>query len=154
MTGFEPLVVRQDWNRATNRDWADVLAKLPLFSGVGKRRLRQIAEAAEFAEFAPGDTVVSTGAPANSFYVILSGEAKAVRKPAARTLGAGDYFGELGLLGGDTRSATVVATAELHVMRLPRRTFLELVEENGVALRIMSELGDRVRRLEQPPAAS
>jgi CRP-like cAMP-binding protein len=151
MTGFEPLIVRRDWNRATDRDWAEVLAELPLFAQLGKRRLRRIAQAAQFAEFAAGDTVVSTGAPADAFYVILSGEAKAVRKPAARTLRTGDYFGELGLLAGDRRSATVVATDALHVMRLPRRTFLELLEENGVALRIMSELGERVRRLERQP---
>lgn len=149
MTGYEPLIVQQDWNRATDRDWADVLAELPLFAGIGKRRLQHIARDAHFAEFAPGDTVVSTGAPADSFYVILSGEANAVRKPAARTLTTGDYFGELGLLGGDARTATVVALSELHVMRLPRRAFLELLEEDGVAVQIMAELGARVRRLEQ-----
>ena len=154
MTGYEPLVVRHDWNQATDRDWAEVLAKLPLFSGVGKRRLRQIAQAAEYAEFAPGESVLSTGEPADSFYVILSGEAKAVRKPAARTLGAGDFFGEMGLLAGDRRSATVVATDVLHVMRLPRRTFFDLLGEDGVALKIMSELGARVQRLEQPAASS
>jgi CRP-like cAMP-binding protein len=75
-------------------------------------------------------------------------------KPAARTLRTGDYFGEMGLLGGDTRSATVVATNELHVMRLPRTTFFELLGEDRVALRIMSELGARVRRLEQPQGSS
>jgi CRP-like cAMP-binding protein len=154
MTGFEPLVLEHDWNQATDSDWAEVLAKLPLFSRVPKRRLRKIAQAAQFAEFAPGDTVVSTGAPADSFYVILSGEAKAIRKPAARTLGTGDYFGEMGLLAGDKRSATVVATDDLHVMQLPRSTFFELLGEDRIALKIMSELGERVRRLEQPPASS
>jgi CRP-like cAMP-binding protein len=154
MTGFEPLVVEHDWNQATDGDWAAVLAKLPIFAGVPKRRLRKIAQAAQFAEFAPGENVIWTGEPADSFYVILSGEAKVVRKPAARTLRTGDYFGEMGLLAGDRRSATVMATDVLHVMRLPRSTFFELLGEDRVALKIMSELGERVRRLEQPPASS
>jgi CRP-like cAMP-binding protein len=154
MTGYETVAIQHDWNRATERDWAEVLAGFPLFAGIGKRRLRRIAQAAEFAEFAPGASVISTGEPADSFYVILSGEAKAVRKPAARTLGPGDYFGEMGLLAGERRSATVVATDELHVMRLPRTTFFELLGESDVAARIMAELGARVRQLEQPTQSS
>jgi CRP-like cAMP-binding protein len=153
MTGFEPQAVRQDWNRATSKDWAEVLAEFPLFSRIGKRRLRRIVREARLAEFAPGETVIATGAPGDSFYVILGGTARAFGKPAARTLGPGDYFGELALLDGGPRSATVLATTELHVMRLPRQTFLELVEENaGVAYTIMSELGSRVRQLERQPA--
>jgi CRP/FNR family cyclic AMP-dependent transcriptional regulator len=153
MTGFEPLVVNRDWNRATERDWAEVLAEFPLFSRLGKRPLRKLVRQARFAEFAPGQTVVSKGAPADSFFVILSGEAKVRRKPTARALGTGDYFGELALLDGGPRSASVVATEELHVMRLPRQPFLQLVEEDaGVALTILTELGGRVRRLEGQPA--
>jgi CRP-like cAMP-binding protein len=150
MTGYEPLLGRQDWNRATDADWADVLGQFPLFSALGKRRLRKIARQARFAEFAPGDTVVSTGTRADSFYVILSGEALALRKPAARTLGPGDYFGEIALLDGEPRSATVVATGELHVLRLPRRTFLELLEQDSsIARTMLTELGARVRGLER-----
>jgi CRP-like cAMP-binding protein len=156
MTGFELMAVQQDWNRATDGDWADVLSGLPLFAQLGKRQLRKIARQAEFKELAPGDTVISTGAPADFFYVILSGKAEVRGKPAARTLEVGDYFGELALLDSKPRSATVVAIDELHVMRLPRQPFLELVErEAGVARTILTELGARVRRLEgQPDRAS
>lgn len=153
MTGFEPLVVRRDWNKASDRDWADVLADLPLFEGIGKRDLRKIAREAEFAEFGPGDTVVATGAPADYFYVILGGEAKAAAKPAGRGLTTGDYFGEMGLLDKEPRSASVIATSELHVMRLPRRTFEEVIARHpGVARRFLTELGGRVRKLEHQAA--
>lgn len=153
MTGFEPLVVRRDWNKASDRDWADVLADLPLFEGIGKRDLRKIAREAEFAEFGPGDTVVATGAPADYFYVILGGEAKAAAKPAGRGLTTGDYFGEMGLLDREPRSASVIATSELHVMRLPRRTFEEVIARHpGVARRFLTELGGRVRKLEHQVA--
>jgi CRP-like cAMP-binding protein len=154
MTGFEPMLAEQDWNRATDRDWAETLAELPLFSPLAKRELRKLVRQAQFAEFAPGDAVVLTGAPADSFYVILGGKATARGKTATRTLGTGDYFGEMGLLDDEPRSATVVALEELHVMRLPRRSFLQLVERNpAVALTIMRELGGRVRRLERQPLA-
>jgi CRP-like cAMP-binding protein len=153
MTGYEPLLVQQDWSKATDGDWAEVLAQLPLFSQVGKRRLRQVARHARFAEFPPGETIMVKGSRGDSLYVILSGEAMALRKPAARTLGAGDYFGELALLDGEPRSATVVATDHLHVMRLPRRTFLELLEENPtIAQTMLVELGARVRGLERQTA--
>ena len=156
MTGFEPLSVARDWNRASADDWADVLAGMPLFDGIGKRDLRRLARAAEFAEFAPGDHVVSTGDPSTFFYVILSGEANVTAKPAARPLKTGDYFGELGLLGDARRSATVVAASELHVMRVPRRAFHDFVDRQPrVARKFATELGGRVRELErqaaQPP---
>jgi CRP/FNR family cyclic AMP-dependent transcriptional regulator len=152
VTGFEPQAVWQDWNRATERDWAEVLAEMPLFSSIGKRRLRKIVQEARFAEYALGDSVILTGAPADSFYVILGGKAKVVGKPGARTLTTGDYFGEMALLDGGPRSATVVATDILHVMRLPRETFLRLLSQAGVAQEITTELGARVRRLEREVA--
>jgi CRP/FNR family cyclic AMP-dependent transcriptional regulator len=155
MTGFEPLLVKQDWNKVSDRDWADVLAGLPLFEGIGKRDLRKIAREAEFAEFSPGDTVVATGAPADYFYVILGGEAKASAKPAGRGLTTGDYFGEMGLLDNQPRSASVIATSELHVMRLPRQTFDDVIARHPrVARRFLTELGGRIRKLEQQAAGT
>ena len=151
MTEFEGLT--QDWNKASDRDWAEVLAGLPLFEGVGKRDLRKIARESEFAEFSPGDTVVATGAPADFFYVILGGEAKATAKPAGRTLTTGDYFGEMGVLDGEPRSASVIAISDLHVMRLSRRTFDETIARHPeIARRFLTELGGRVRELEHQAA--
>jgi CRP-like cAMP-binding protein len=149
VTRYEPEVVRQDWNEATDREWAEALAGIPLFARLGKRRLRDLARQGEFLEFAPGDFVVGTGDRADSLYVILSGEATARGKLAARTMRIGDFFGEMALLGADCRTATVVAISELHVLRLSRRTFAELIERDaGVAHTILTELGQRVRRLE------
>ena len=154
MNGITALTVRGDWNRTSDRDWAEVLARLPLFEGIGKRDLRRIASAAEFAEFAPGETVVATRAPADYFYVVLSGKAEAIARPASRTLELGDYFGEMSMLDGEPRSASIVATTDLHVMRLPRRAFDAALQRHpSIARRFLTELGMRVRMLEHQAAA-
>ncbi|MFL5950740.1 MAG: cyclic nucleotide-binding domain-containing protein [Gaiellaceae bacterium] len=153
MSVYAGLIIRKDWNESTDRDWADVLATLPLFAGIGKRGLRRIAADAEFAEFLPGDTVVSARARGDYFYVILSGRAKAIAKPAARTLEAGDYFGEMSLLDGEPRSASIVASEELHVMRLARRAFDAALERHpSISRSFLKELGTRVRVLERQAA--
>jgi hypothetical protein len=79
----------------TASDWADVLAGLPLFARISKRRLRKIASLSQIQQFSPGDIVVQVGEPADAFYLILAGRARVVGK-SRRTLGIGDYFGENG----------------------------------------------------------
>jgi CRP/FNR family cyclic AMP-dependent transcriptional regulator len=69
-----------------------------------------------------------------------------------RTLGIGDYFGEMGLLDGEPRSATIAAEGELQVMKLPRRPFLKLLsQEPQIATAMMAELAARIRTLEKRP---
>src|SRR5438094_360337 len=102
--------MERSWERSTTRDWANVLRALPLFSNLSTRHVRQVAKLAEFVEFAPREFVVHVGEPSDAFYLILSGKAKVVAKPRARTLGPGDFFGEMGLIDGAPRSASIVAT--------------------------------------------
>jgi CRP/FNR family transcriptional regulator, cyclic AMP receptor protein len=150
------VVIKRDWNRPTIKDWVDVLATVPLFERVGRRRLRKVAELAEVREFEPRSVVLQAGDPQDGFYVVLSGDAKIVGRPhsRARTLHAGDYFGEMALLDGEPRSATVVAVGELQTMRIPRRSFLKLLErEPQIAVRLLGELAGRVRRLETSSVA-
>lgn len=137
--------------RPTASDWAGVLASLPLFARIGKRRLRKIASLAQIQEFSPGAIVVEIGQPSNAFYLILGGRAKVVGK-SRRTLGIGDYFGEMGLIDGEPRSATIAAEGELQVMKLPRRPFLKLLsQEPQIATAMMAELAARIRSLEKRP---
>jgi CRP/FNR family transcriptional regulator, cyclic AMP receptor protein len=137
------------WNRAHPAKWAKVLAEFPLFAGVPKRRLRKLVTHAVPLEYVAGETVVWVGDPGDSLFVILSGSAKAQGKPAAQTLKIGDYFGELALVDQSARSATVVATSELHVMRIPRRAVLGLAKQYPtISLRMVGGLGSQIRRLE------
>jgi CRP/FNR family cyclic AMP-dependent transcriptional regulator len=138
-------------SRATASDWAGVLASLPLFARISKRRLRKVASLAQVQEFSPGAIVVEIGQPSNAFFLILGGGAKVISK-SGRTLGIGDYFGEMGLIDGEPRSATIAADGELQVMKLPRRPFLKLLnQEPQIATAMMAELAARIRALEKRP---
>jgi len=144
-----PLGLTGGWDRVEPGDWADVLAGFPLFTGIAKRRLRSLARQGSLEEYGPGDVVLQKGDAGDSLYVVLSGSAKVRGKPASRALRTGDYFGELGLLDGVPRSATVVATEHLHVMKLPRAAFLRIAQhEPSISLTMANTLGSQLRRLE------
>jgi CRP-like cAMP-binding protein len=128
-----------------------VLATFPVFSGLTWRRLRKLVRQATFEEYGPWETVIQKGASGDSLYVILGGAAKATGRPASRALRTGDYFGELSLLDGAPRSVSVIATSELHVLKLPRHAFLDLAQDPEVSLKMLRTLGSQIRRLEAAP---
>src|SRR5215475_4194017 len=100
MSGIQVLAPSAHWDSASRSDWADVLATFPFFSGIARRRLRKLVDHATFAEYAAGDIVIRKGESGESLYVVLAGSAKALGKPASRSLRIGDYFGEMSLLDG------------------------------------------------------
>ena len=139
------------WNQPTAKDWASVLVSLPLFAGLTKRQLRRVAELARISEFQKDDVVIQAGEKGDAVYVILSGQARVLGTPRARLLRAGDYFGEMALIDGKPRSATITAAHDLQTMKLPRQAFLKVVrQEPGIAIAMMVEMAARIRRLEKP----
>jgi CRP/FNR family cyclic AMP-dependent transcriptional regulator len=144
-----PLLMQRSWERPTTRDWEDVLRALPLFAKLSARHLRQVAKLAEFVEFGPGDFIVQVGEQGQAFFLILSGRAKVLGRRNAPSLEAGDFFGEMSLIDGEPRSATVMATTEIHAMKLPRAAFLRVLQrEPRMAMTLLEALAARVRRLE------
>jgi CRP-like cAMP-binding protein len=147
-------VLSRDWDRPTAKDWAMVLEHLPLFANVSSRQRRRIASLAEIRVYDSGDTVIARGDEGDGFYLILGGRAKVVEPPQARPLRTGDFFGEMALLDGEPRSATVISIGELQTMRIPRKPFLRLLkQEPSIAIAMLEELGRRIRRLEKPKLA-
>jgi CRP-like cAMP-binding protein len=141
------------WNQPTTKDWAGVLASLPLFERLTKRQLRKVAELAKINEFQAGDVVIQSGEAGDAVYVILSGRARVIGPPRTRILRAGAYFGEMALIDGGPRSATVIAADALQTMKLARQPFLKVVRQDpGIAIAIMAEMAGRIRRLEKLPA--
>jgi CRP/FNR family transcriptional regulator, cyclic AMP receptor protein len=146
------MLVRRSWDRPTQRDWSEVLGALPLFSGVPKRHVRAIAKVAWRVDHAPGEVIVQAGDRGNSMYLMLEGRARVLGK--ARVLRPGDFFGEMALIDGGPRSATIIAASDVRVMMVQRRAFLKVLKQNPqIGLAIMETLAQRVRRLERAVSA-
>jgi CRP/FNR family cyclic AMP-dependent transcriptional regulator len=127
-----------------------LLERVPLFEGLTRHQLRKVAALAEEVRYGEGRAVVREGARGDAFYVIVDGTARVLRGPTLRRitgLGPGDFFGELALLTGGTRMASVIAETPLVTIRLSRAAFQDVVNrEPAVALKIMVALAGRVRR--------
>jgi CRP-like cAMP-binding protein len=114
-----------------------LLKKIPLFAEVPDEDLRKVATFATTEEFPEGATVVKEGAYSNHFYAIQGGTVKVERGGEhLADLGPGDVFGEQGLLEGQERSASVVSTSPLRVIKIEhwelsrmRKAMPEIVEE-------------------------
>jgi len=115
------LLMRRSWERSSERDWAEVLGALPLFSTMGKRQLRELARVARVQDYEQGANIVRVGETGDSFYLLLEGRATVVGK--SRGLRPGDYFGEMAVLDGAPRSATITAATPVRAIKLPRRAF-------------------------------
>lgn len=147
------MLMRRSWDRATERDWADVLGALPLFDGLSKRHLRGLAKLARVDDYSPGEVIVQAGDSGDSFFVVLEGSARVLGK-SRRELRPGDFFGEMALLDGEPRSTTITAKGRVRTMKLQRRSFLKaLKQEPQISLKIMESLARRVRRLERAESA-
>lgn len=128
-----------------------MLAQVPLFAGLSRRHLKKLAEHADEISFRPRETIVEFGDPGTSFYVIVEGEAKVVR--GSRTLAhmePGEFFGEISLLDGGPRTATVIAETPVVAIRVFKRSFDAVVaQEPGVASKILAVVARRLRESER-----
>jgi CRP/FNR family transcriptional regulator, cyclic AMP receptor protein len=131
----------------------DALAQVPLFAGMPSRFLKRLAEKMDEQRFMEGATIVREGEPGDTFYVIVEGEAK-VKDSNGRTLSGlipGDFFGEISLMDGGPRTATVVAATNLTALALSRKDFGTLLQsEPKVTVGLLKHAATLLRRLERP----
>lgn len=128
-----------------------VIATVPLFESLTKRHLRKIAALTSTVEYDTGDTVIREGEPGDAFFVTVAGQAKVVvgGKTVHRLI-PGDHFGEISLLDGGPRSASVVAETPLSVLRLNRGPFLRIVRDDAdLARALLASLARMVRRVDR-----
>lgn len=129
----------------------EALARVPLFSQLSKRSIRQLGDVTEEARFMEGAAVVKAGEPGDAFYVILGGEAKVVspRGKVVNRLRPGDFFGEISLLDGGERTATVIAETPLTALELRRRDFLRVLQTDAsVTVKLLVHAASMLRRLQ------
>jgi CRP-like cAMP-binding protein len=147
--GRRSEITRPD--RPLGRRGVDLLSQVPLFAGLSRRHLRQLAEHADIVSFRQRESIVQAGRPGGTFYVILEGEAKVVRggKTISR-MTPGDFFGEISLLDGGPRTATVDADTPVTALRIYKRSFDRVVaQEPEVAAKILAVVARRLREAER-----
>jgi pyruvate,water dikinase len=133
------------------RDPVAALQRVQLFAGMDRRQAEQIARLLKERRFAKGETVIMEGSGGAAFFLIESGEATVSRKGVALgTMGPGDHFGEIALIDGGPRTATVTAATDLVCYGLTFWEFRPLIERNGtIGWKILQALAKRLRAAEQ-----
>jgi CRP-like cAMP-binding protein len=131
-----------------------MLAGVPLFAGLSARHLKRIGDLAETADYMAGASLVKEGTEGDAFYVIIEGLAKVVMgRRTINQLMPGDYFGEISLLDGGVRTASVVSETPLKVLMIDRKRFLKLLEsESAIAINLLEGLARTIRRTDRPLA--
>ncbi|MEX2274790.1 MAG: cyclic nucleotide-binding domain-containing protein [Actinomycetota bacterium] len=128
-----------------------VLERVRLFEGLSKRQLKKIYDAAGEVRYMEGVSIVKQGEPGDAFYVILEGQAKVTK--GGRTINRlvpGEYFGEISLLDGGKRSASVMSETPMVMVEVKQRAFHKLIREDPtVARRLMESLARRLRAIER-----
>jgi CRP-like cAMP-binding protein len=132
---------------ARTRTDTDLLRGVDLFEELSKSELRKVAGLAKPFTFAEGESVTEEGTPGGRFHVIQSGSAKVVAGGRTRaTLGAGEYFGELSLIDGEPRSATVIATEPLTTLSIAEWNLRPLLKSQPtISYKLLVVLCRRVR---------
>jgi CRP/FNR family transcriptional regulator, cyclic AMP receptor protein len=113
-----------------SKDAAELLRQVPLFSDLDQRELQDIASAMKSRTFSAGQEIAVEGQSGVGFFVIEDGQAKVtVGGDEVRTLGPGDYFGEVALITQGPRTATVTADTDLKTYGMTFWEFRPLVED-------------------------
>ncbi len=135
------------YNSAVAKPSAEMLKTVPLFAGLDARELEQIASSMRERRFAAGDTVTQEGAGGAGFFVVESGEAAVVVEGQERgTIGPGDYFGEIALLTGSDRTATITASSDMLCYGMTPWDFRPLVEGNSaIAWKLLTAMAEKLR---------
>jgi CRP-like cAMP-binding protein len=129
-------------------DHTEHLKKVSLFAGIPDAQLQRIANGVKERRFDAGASIVSAGEPGHGFYLITRGRAEVTRdgRPL-RTLGPGDYFGELALIRETPRTATVVAKEpQTTCLVLTRWDFKGILDANpAIAIRLLETVAKRIQ---------
>jgi len=130
----------------------DALRSMPIFESLSVERLVPIARVAVFRKVPRGSTILRAGDRTDFVYFVLSGALKVLvsdeegREVILSNLGPGEFFGEMGVLDDNPRSATVAATTPCELVVISKADFKRCLAENfDVSLYIMRSLVKRLR---------
>jgi CRP/FNR family cyclic AMP-dependent transcriptional regulator len=129
------------------RVWSNVLETVPLFSTLSRRHLKKVAGAGRLVRFHDRTAIIRANEAGDTLYVVLEGDVVVRRRGLPELkLGMGSFFGEMALLDGGTRSATVITDGEVLCLAISRQRFTKVLRsEPSIAIGMLAELATRLR---------
>jgi CRP-like cAMP-binding protein len=135
----------------------ELMRSVPLFADCTTAQLAAIAPLVDELHVPAGRRLIREGAVPHEFLVLVDGEAEVHRRGRLLCrLGPGDFFGELSLLSGGVRTATVATTTPAHLLVLTDRAFARIAERvPGVSLKLLRAVAERaLPQAAEPPLAA
>lgn len=129
----------------------ELIRKVPLFSGCSKTELEQVASIADEIDFEAGKRLIEEGSRGHEFLVVLEGSVD-VRKGSRKlkTLGAGDFVGEIALVVDIPRIASVTTSSPVRALVITGRAFRSLLERSPeVERKVLEALAHRLAETTQ-----
>lgn len=123
------------------------IRRVPLFAGCSKRELAEVAVIADELRFDAGTTLISQGAPGREFIVVVEGEVEVRKngKPVAQRDDDEKFFGEIALITGGPRNATVTTTTPVRALVITDRAFARLLRDSPqIQAKVMKSLAERL----------
>lgn len=135
---------------------AEDLKKVPLFSQISSRDLRRLADSMHERSYTDGQPVMTEGEGGVGFFVILDGRAAVSRGgEALGELRPGDYFGEMSLIDGDGRGASIHAAGDLRCAAMTQWQFRPFVRDHpDVAWALLQSVVKHARSSARKPAGA
>lgn len=135
---------------------ADLLSKVSVFSQMKKEDVQRIAKLAKYHLFHEGDVIIREGDPGRQLFIIVSGKVEIIKglgqknERRVKIFGPQGYFGEMALIDGLIRSASVVAKKETKVLSLNQLDLCQEIEKYPtLAIELLQMLSRRIRAIEK-----
>jgi len=126
------------------------LEAVPVFAGVTRHDLENILKLGDVRSFEPGQTIVERGEPGDALYVILRGTAQVDVGGRYHDMKQGEFFGEMGVIAGKKRMATVKAAERVDALRIGAKEVENfLLHQPQVTLAMMRSLVERLREVQE-----
>ena len=147
-SGFSQELRRSEFLRT----W-DLVAQMPLFHSLGATTIADVTRLLRTQVLGRGRVVVRRGQPGDSMFFIADGEVEVFANPNPVPLGPGSFFGEMALISGEPRNATVVTTRSSTLLRLDVADFRQLMARSPELMRVIqAESARRAGRTATPPS--
>ena len=125
------------------------LERTPLFAGLDREHLEDVLSVGRRMSYEPGQAIVERGDPGDAMYIVVSGAAEVDVGGRFHRLERGDFFGEMAVLAGKPREATVKAVEPLEALQIPADEFQAFLSDNPqLAVEMLKSLVERLREVQ------